>query len=160
MINENTRKTIERFIRKFPCRDSALVPSLSLIQRENGYVSEADMEELAKILRLSEARIFSVASFYTILSLKPIGKYHIQVCSNVVCSLLDGYPLVDYIAKILGIREGETTPDGMFSLASVECLGSCGYAPALQINMEHYENLTYERIEEIVEMLRSGEVWK
>ncbi len=157
MINEKMRKTIEGFMKKFPCRDSALVPSLSLIHKENGYISEDDMEELSKILKLPEARIFSAASFYSMLSLKSIGKYHIQVCTNVVCSLLDGEPLFDHISRVLSIQEGEITPDGLFSIATVECLGACGYAPAIQINMEHYENLTTQKVDKLIDSIRKRE---
>jgi len=150
MIDINTRKTIERFMKKFPCKESALLPSLSLIQKQNGYISTSDMKELAEILNLPQARIFSTASFYSMLSLSPRGKYHIQVCTNVICSLLDGEPLLDYISKKLGIKEGEVTPDGLFSLAAVECLGSCGHAPAMNINMKHYENLNFEKVDRIL----------
>jgi NADH-quinone oxidoreductase E subunit len=151
------RKAIERFTKKFPCKESALLPSLSLIQKLNGYISVSDMEELAKILNLSKARVFSTASFYSMLSLKPRGKYHIQVCTNVICSLLDGEPLFDYISKKLGIKEGEVTSDGMFSLTAVQCPGSCGHAPAMNINMEHYENLNFEKVDKILNSIMKNE---
>ncbi|GBD96190.1 NADH-quinone oxidoreductase subunit 2 [bacterium BMS3Abin06] len=157
MIDKDTRITIAGFMKKFPCRDSALVPSLCLIQKENGYISGSDMEDLSEILNLPEARIFSTASFYSMLNLKPGGKYHIQVCTNVSCSLIEKETLFDYISKKLGIREGESTPDGLFSLEAVECLGACGYAPAMMINADHYENLDFNKADEIIDSIREYE---
>lgn len=144
-------------MKKFPCRDTAIIPSLSLIQNHYGYVTENDMEELSRILNLPEARIFSVASFYSMLRLKAAGKYHIQVCTNLSCSLDDRESLFDYISKKLHITEGETTPDGLFSVESVECLGSCGYAPAMLVNSVHYENLDFDKVDKIIESIRKKE---
>ena len=157
MISEDTQKTIRRLMVKFPCSDSALMPSLCLIQKENGYVSEEDMQGLARLFGLSEARIFSVASFYTMLSMKPRGRYHIQVCTNVSCTILESETLFDYLSGRLGIREGETTPDGLFSIEAVECLGACGYAVAMMINMDHYENLDFEKAFALIESIREKE---
>ena len=153
MIDENMRQTIEGLIKKFPCRDSAVVPSLSYIQKVKGHISENDMEELAIILQFPEARIFSAASFYSMLKLMPKARYHIQVCTNVSCSLVETETLFDHISGKLGIGEGEITPDGLFSLESVECLGSCGYAPAMMVNSEHYENLNFKKADEIIELI-------
>jgi NADH-quinone oxidoreductase E subunit len=154
MIDENMRQTIEELIKRLPCRDSAVVPSLSYIQKVKGFISESDMEDLAVILQFPQARIFSAASFYSMLKLKPKAKYHIQVCTNVSCSLIETETLFDYISGKLGIGDGETSLDGLFSLEAVECLGSCGYAPAMMINTEHYENLSFEKVDEIIESIR------
>lgn len=157
MIDENMRQTIEGLIKRLPCRDSAVVPSLSFIQKEKGYISESDMEDLAIILQFPQARIFSAASFYSMVKLKPKARYHIQVCTNVSCSLLDTEPLIDHISGKLGIAEGEMTPDGLFSLEAVECLGSCGYAPAMMINTDHHENLSFEKADEIINAIKDEE---
>ncbi|HDH53663.1 MAG TPA: NAD(P)H-dependent oxidoreductase subunit E [Nitrospirae bacterium] len=157
MIDEHARKTIEGFIKKFPCGDSALVPSLCLIQKENGYISGSDMEYLSEILNLPEARIFSAASFYSMLHLSPRGKYHIQVCTNISCSILEKETLFDYISKKLSITDGESTQDGLFSLEAVECLGACGYAPVMMINADHYENLDFNRMDKIIDLIREYE---
>lgn len=151
------RQTIDGIVRKLPCRDSAVVPALSYIQKEKGYISESDMEDLAVILQFPQSRIFSAASFYSMLRLRPKGKYHIQVCTNVSCSLPDTESLIDYISGKLGIGSGESTPDGLFSLESVECLGSCGYAPAMMINTEHYEALSFKKVDEIIDTVRANE---
>jgi len=156
MIDQDMRETIKGLMKKFPCRDSAVLPSLSFIQKTKGHISEEDMRELSGILQFSEARIFSAASFYSMLRLKPKAKYHIQVCTNVSCSLLETEPLFDYISGKLGIGDREATQDGLFSLESVECLGSCGYAPAMMINDEHYENLNFEKVDEIIEKIIKG----
>ena len=157
MIDKDMKETIEGLMKKFPCRDSAVLPSLSFIQKTKGHISEEDMRELSGILQFSEARIFSAASFYSMLRLKPKARYHIQVCTNVSCSLLETESLFEYISRKLGIGDGETTPDDLFSLESVECLGSCGYAPAMMINTDHYENLSFERVDEIIELIRRGQ---
>lgn len=157
MIDDEARKTIEGFMRKYPCKDSAVLPSLEMVRTQNGYVSERDMEELARILNFPEARIFSVASFYSMLKLKPGGKHHIQVCANVPCSLLQADSLFEHISEKLGIRDGETTADGLFSLETVECIASCGSAPAIMINDERYENIDLINIDDLIGALREKE---
>ncbi|MEW6602333.1 MAG: NAD(P)H-dependent oxidoreductase subunit E [Nitrospirota bacterium] len=158
MIDENIRQTIEGIVKKLPCRDTAVVPALSYIQKVNGHISESDMEELAVILQFPQARIFSAASFYSMLKLRPKARYHIQVCTNVSCSLLETEPLIDYISGKLGIGNGESTSDGLFSLESVECLGSCGYAPAMMINTDHYENMSFDKVDEIIDKIRRNKM--
>ncbi len=157
MMDDKMRQTIEGIIIKLPCRDSAVVPALSYIQKEKGHISESDMEDLAVILQFPQARIFSAASFYSMLKLRPKARYHIQVCTNVSCSLLETEPLIDYISGKLGIGDGETTPDGVFSLEAVECLGSCGYAPAMMINSEHYENISFKKADNIIDSIKEKE---
>jgi len=142
---------------RFPERGSALLPALCYLRDRDGYVSKEGMMSIAVILDLPDARVFSVASFYSMLNLEPEGKYIIQICTNLVCTLLTENPLLEYISNSLGIREGEVTPDGLFSIREVECLGACGYAPAMQINEERYENLTFEKVDEIIGSIRSSE---
>jgi NADH-quinone oxidoreductase subunit E len=153
-MDGKTKRLIIKLMHRFPRKESALLPALSMIQKTKGHITGHDLEGIAKIMNIPEARVFSTASFYTMLSLKKIGKYHIQVCTNVVCSLLEGESLMNYISKKLGIHEGEITPDGLFSIASVECLGSCGYAPAIQINTDHYENMNSGKIDELIASLK------
>ena len=154
MIKEGLKETIYRLMERFPEKESALLPVLSFIQKENGHISEDNMKYVAGIFNVPQAKVFSTASYYSLLSFRPLGKYNIQVCTNVVCSLLDSSPLIDYISKVLNIKEGETTPDGLFSLTAVECLAACAYAPAMLINMERYENLTNEKVDEIIDSIR------
>ena len=154
MIEKELRDNLERIMKTLPCIDSAILPALQLIQESHGFISEVDMEELAKILNFPEARIFSAASFYSMLKLKPKGRYHIQVCTNVSCSLLEKESLYDYISEKLGISHGEHTRDNLFSLEPVECLGSCGYAPAMIINSDHYEGLDFAKVDEIINEIK------
>ncbi|MBI5055553.1 MAG: NAD(P)H-dependent oxidoreductase subunit E [Nitrospirae bacterium] len=156
-MEDKTKRLIIKLIHRFPKKESALLPALSMIQKRNGHITEHDLEEIAKIMDLPEARVFSAASFYTMLSLKRIGKYHIQVCTNVVCSLLKGESLLKHLSEKLGVQEGEITQDGLFSIASVECLGSCGNAPAIQINMDHYEDMSIEKVDAMIEDIKKME---
>lgn len=157
-MTEEVKETINRLIGRFPKKESALLPVLTLLQKRNGYISENDLKDISGILDVPEARIFSTASFYTMLRLKPAGKYHIQVCTNVVCVLLGSDAIFDYLSKKLNIHEGEITPDGLFSIVAVECLASCGNAPAMQINMEYHENLDTGKVDEIIDSIKRREV--
>lgn len=127
--------------------------ALHIAQGEEGYITEEAMREVADILDMPPVEIHEVAAFYTMYNKKPIGRYHIQVCRNLSCSLLGAEHLIDYLERILNIKVGGITTDGMFTLSTVECLGSCGTAPVMQINEDYYENLTEERIEEILNKL-------
>ena len=130
------------------------MPALFVVQREYGYVTEEGMREVANILGLMPVQVFEVATFYTMYNKKPVGKYHIQVCTNISCSLLGADHIVDFLSMRLGVKVKETTPDKMFTLSAVECLGSCGTAPMMQINDRYYEDLTKEKIEEILKGLK------
>lgn len=156
-MNDELKQLIERLAERFPKNESALLPALCYLQNRDGYVSGDGMRSIAVILNVPEARVFSAASFYSMLNLEPEGKYIIQICTNVVCTLLTEKPLLEYISNSLGIREGEITPDGLFSIKEVECIGACGYAPAMMINADRYENLTFERFDEIIDLIRKGE---
>jgi len=156
MENE-LKKLIERLAERFPDKESALLPALCYLQNTYGCVSKEGMSTIAATLNVSEARVFSAASFYSMLNLKPEGKYIIQICTNVVCTLLTENPLLEYIYSSLGIREGEVTPDGLFSIKEVECIGACGNAPAMMINADRYENITFARVDGVLESIRMDE---
>ena len=130
------------------------MPCLFVVQREYGYITEEGMREIAKILDVKPVIVFEVATFYTMYNKKPVGKYHVQVCTNIACSILDGEHIVDVISRKLGIKVKETTQDKKFTLSTVECLGSCGTAPMMQINDKYYENLNDTKVEEILNSLR------
>jgi NADH-quinone oxidoreductase E subunit len=133
---------------------AALLPALELAQRDyGGWLPEEALAEVGALMELPPAQVAAVASFYTMLNLKPVGRHLVQVCTNVSCSLLGAEHLVVYIARRLGIEPGETTPDGKFTLLEVECLGSCGTAPMMQLDDTYYEGLTEQKIEEILESL-------
>ncbi len=157
-MEKKLKDTISRLSKRFPEKESALLPALCYLQNTYGSVSKEGMSTIAAILNVSEARVFSAASFYSMLNLKPEGKYIIQICANVVCTLLTENPLLEHISNSLGIRAGEITPDGLFSIKEVECIGACGNAPAMMINADRYENLTFEKVDEILESIRKIEV--
>ncbi len=154
MIDENTKGNIHRLAGKYPCSESAILPALNLIQRNNGFISREDMAGLARILGFPESRVFSVASYYSRFRLRSMGKYHIQVCSNVSCFLSGSDQLYQHMSSRLGIGEREVTEDGIFSIEKVECLGSCGYGPSMQINCTHFENLDMKTVDRIINNLR------
>ena len=151
MLSDESRKEIQRIRDEFPDPQSALLPALWLAQRDyGGWLPEAALDEVAAVMDLPAAHVAATATFYTMLNKKPVGRHLVQVCTNIACSLLGAEHLVDYIGKKLGIGVGETTPDGKFTLVEVECLGSCGTAPVMQIGDRYYEDLTEEKIDRIL----------
>ena len=154
MLSETTRRKIESLIDNYPHRRSALIPSLQLAQGEIGYLAPEVIRELAGIFQLSPNQIYEVASFYTMLYKRPVGKYVIQICTNISCMLCNSEVILAHLEKRLGIKPGETTPDQKFTLMEVECLASCDTAPVAQINDDYHENLTTEKIDRILELLK------
>ena len=153
MISEEVYQRIQALISKYPKKRSALIPSLQLAQKEAGYISPETMCEVAKIFDLSPIEVHEVTSFYTMFFRKPMGKYVIQVCTNISCMLCNAEEIVAHLKERLGIAMGETTPDGRYTLLEVECLGSCGTSPVIQINEDYYEELTPEKVDRILDSL-------
>lgn len=135
---------------RYPQPRSALLPALDIAQREAGYLSPEVLREVAGLLGISPIEAASVASFYTMFNRRRVGRYLVQVCTNLSCSLMGAEHILESLRRKLGIDVGETTPDGQFSLMTVECLGSCGTAPMMQVNDEYFENLTEERLDQIL----------
>ncbi|MDH7488046.1 MAG: NADH-quinone oxidoreductase subunit NuoE [Anaerolineae bacterium] len=154
MLSDKAKSEIQQLKARYPHPNSALLPALALAQKEHGWLSPEVLEEVAEVMGLSPAQVGSVASFYTMFNRRPVGKYLVQVCTNVACSLLGAEHIVEHLKRKLGINVGETTPDGLFTLLEVECLGSCGTAPVMQVNDTYYENLTAEKIDQILAELR------
>ncbi|HQT96466.1 MAG TPA: NADH-quinone oxidoreductase subunit NuoE [Thermodesulfobacteriota bacterium] len=152
-FSETGRAEFERLLTRYPDRKAAILPALHLAQKEFGYGSDEAIVYLAGLVGASPAEIEGVASFYTMYNRKPVGKYHVQICRNISCSLLGAEHLIEHVSRKLGVRPGETTPDGKFTLEKVECLGSCGTAPVMQVNDEYHENLTVESIDRILDKL-------
>jgi NADH-quinone oxidoreductase subunit E len=158
VLSSEARERILQLKSQYPRAKSALLPALHLAQREHaGWLSDEVMAEVADVIGLPPAEVRSVASFYTMFKRQPVGKHLVQVCTNISCSLLGAEHIVDHLKQALGIEVGETTPDGLFTLLEVECLGSCGTAPMMQIDDVYYENLTVERVDEILERFAEGE---
>ncbi len=152
-FNEENSKKFEKLKKRYPDIKSLTLPGLWLIQEQEGWISLEAMKYLAKKLDLSEADIYSVATFYTMFKLEPKGKYYICLCKTASCKLRGSQKILQKIEKKLGIKPGETTPDGKFSLEEVECLGACGNAPAMSLNDIYHENLTVDKIENILDGL-------
>lgn len=150
MLSEKAKAEIEQLKGKYPDPKSALLPALEIAQREHGWLSQEAMREVGQAMDLSPTEAASVASFYTMLYREPVGEHVIQVCTNISCSLLGAEHIVDYLSRKLGVGVGQTTPDGKFTLLTVECLGSCGTAPMMQVDEAYYENLTEEKIDRVL----------
>ena len=140
-------------VARYPTKRAAIMPTLWLAQEEFGWLSHAVLEYVAGLLELSPAFTASVASFYTMYYKQPVGKHHVQVCTNLSCALVGSDAIVDCLRQRLGIGVGETTADGRFTLSVVECLASCGTAPMMQINDDYCEQLTPKRTLEIIDRL-------
>jgi len=156
VLSENAKAKINQFKEKYPDPRSALLTALHVAQREHGWLSPEVMRDVAEVMELPRTEVASVASFYTMFNRQPVGENLIQVCTNISCSLLGAEHIVEYLKSRLGIDVGETTSDKKFTLVIVECLGSCGTAPMMQINDTYYENLTEEKVDRILAELAKG----
>jgi NADH-quinone oxidoreductase subunit E len=148
------REKIDEVIVRYPKREAALLPVLHLVQREVGCLREDEERFVAQILELKPVKVREVVTFYTMFLRRPIGRYHLQVCSNLSCTLLGAESLLDYLQKKLGIGVGETSADGRFTLSTVECLGACEQAPCLMVNFDYHGQVDKEKIDKILEGLR------
>jgi NADH-quinone oxidoreductase subunit E len=154
VLSEQSKIEILKIKDEYPDPQSALLPALYLAQQDyGGWLPEAAFDEVAKVLGVPATKVAAVATFYTMLSKKPAGQHLIQVCTNISCSLLGAEHLIEYIGHKLGIGVGETTQDGKLTLLEVECLGSCGTAPMMQVDDKYYENLTKDKIDQILASL-------
>lgn len=156
-FNPENRAELDRIFQKYPVRRSALIPALSLAQKQNGCITSAVMQHVAEVFEIPPMEVWGVVSFYSMLKTKPIGKNHFQICNNLSCSLMGAGALLRHLEKRLGIKAGETRTDGNFSIEAVECLGACGGAPCVQVNEDYFEFMTPETIDEIVSALEKGE---
>ena len=155
MLSEESVNIIKEKAAKYPSKKSAILPALTVAYKQCGYVDEEIYAELSKIIDVPVLEIAEAATFYTMFPKKPTGKYLLQVCHNISCALVGADSLISYLENKLNISKGETTEDGLFTLISVECLGSCATAPMIQINQDFYENLTREKVDKILDELRS-----
>ncbi len=153
MISAEAEKKIQEIIARYPVKRSALLPVLFVVQEELGYLPDEALHEVARWLDLTFLDVATTVSFYTMFHRRPIGRYHIQICRNVSCYLCGGDLIREHVERRLGIRCGETTSDGRFTLSEVECIGACSWAPAMQINFTFYHHLTPERVDEILASL-------
>lgn len=154
MFTEERKETLDKIIQRYPEKQAALLPALHLVQEQEGIIREEAMQYVADYLGIPFGHVLGVVTFYTMFNDKPVGRNHIQVCTNISCQLLGAESLVGYIGKKCGVKPGQTSEDGAFTLSEVECLGSCGTAPMMQINDDYHENLTADKIDSILDSLK------
>ena len=157
MFSEKEITEIENIKKRYPDSKSVLLPVLWMVQEKEGWISNDAMKYIGDLLKIPYEHILGVVSFYTMFNNKPVGKYNLQICTNVSCMLRGGYELFQFISEKLKIKNKETTSDGMFTIEEVECLGSCATPPMMQVNnKEYYENLTKEKVEELINHFRKN----
>jgi len=154
MLSDVLKKKFDTVIGRYPLKRSAIVPLLLFAQDEIGYVSDEAIEEIARRVEVRPIEVVEDISYYSMLHRQPVGKYNLQVCTNVSCLLRGAEEIFGHCAKKLGIGHKQTTPDGQFSLEEVECLGACCGAPAMQVNYDFYEDLTPEKVDRLIDSLR------
>ena len=149
-LSDKAKKQIRDLLQTYETNQSALIPALHVAQGDQGWLSEETQREVADLLELSAQEVRGVVSFYTMFLQKPAGKYLLQVCRNLSCSLRGGHRLTKQIEDKLQIKQGETTTDGKFTLIEVECLGSCGTAPVMMVNDKYVEDLTPQALDKMI----------
>jgi NADH-quinone oxidoreductase subunit E len=154
MLPDLLKDKFDRIIARYPVKRSAIVPLLLFAQDEIGYVSDEAVEEIARRVGVQPIEVIEDISYYSMLRRQPLGRYNLQVCTNISCMLRGGEEIFQHCSKKLGIGHKQTTPDGLFSLEEVECLGACCGAPAMQVNYDYYENLTPEKVDALIEKLK------
>lgn len=157
-FSQESMSEINRIIGHFPPirKKSALLPVLHIVQKESGWLTTAIMDKVAALLEIKPIEVYEVATFYSMYHTQPVGKFVIEVCHTGPCMICGADKTILYLESKLGIKVGETTSNGLFTLKTVECLGACGYAPMFQIGEQYYENLTEEKIDDIINLLSSS----
>ena len=154
MFSEQLSKKFDKMVTNYPTKRSALVPMLLFAQDEVGHLSDAVIADIAKRVELTDLEVRNVISYYSLLHTKPMGKYHVQVCTNISCLLRGGEEILDHCKQKLGIGHKQTQKDGLFSLEEVECIGACSWAPAVQVNYDFHHFVTPEKLDRLVDGLR------
>ena len=149
------RDRIEEAATRYPSRRSAIMPALYLAQAEHGYLSGDVLRNVAEILDLPEVWVYELATFYNMFHTEPMGKYHLEMCTNISCLLKNAEDLLAYVQEKLGAGLGEMTGDELFTLSTVECLGACETAPSMQVNGEFVVNLTVEKLDALLAKLKA-----
>src|SRR3954470_9773916 len=155
VVSEKLDSFFTEKIKQYPTQRSFLVPMLLYTQDELGYLSDEAVSYIAQKTGLTELDVRNVVSYYSMLRTKPLGKYHVQVCTNISCMLRGGEELLEHCKSKLGVGNKQTTSDGVFSLEEVECIGACSWAPAVQINYDFFENLTPDELDKVLEKYRT-----
>src|SRR3989442_10103654 len=154
---EFSRQAKERFeyiLTRYPTKEAALLPTLHLAQEVFGWISPEVVHYVGSLLDLSPATVFGVVSFYNMYNQKPVGKYHVQVCTNLSCMVNRAYDIYEHLCEKLDVQPGQTTADGRYTVTEVACLGSCDTAPVVQINNDYHENMSVEKMDALLSRLR------
>ena len=150
---ENLNRIVE-VKKKYPTSLAAIMPVIYIAQEQNGFITNEVMEEIASVLSIDKVNVLSVVTFYTMYHTKPVGKYHIQVCTNVSCMLRGAFDIWEDVKAKLNLDNLQVSQDGKFSLEEVECMGACGYAPMIAVNEDYFENLNKDKVLEILDSLK------
>jgi NADH-quinone oxidoreductase subunit E len=143
-------------IARYPRRKSALIPLLHVAQEQDGWVTDDAMEHLAELVEVTPAEVLGTCSFYEMFKREPVGRYVLNICTNISCQLLGGEELLEHAEETLGVKAGGTTPDGLFTIEDVECIAACTEAPCLQVNYRYRYKVTPEEFDQMVDQLREG----
>lgn len=155
ILTDDSVKQIQSTVPKYPQRRSCILPALTIAYWQVGHLNDDIYREISDILEVDLVDVAEAASFYTMFPKRPVGKYYIQVCQNISCSLLGADSLIEYLQQKLNVKLGDVTEDGLFTVTTVECLGSCTTAPMMQINDTYYENLTRAKVDAIIDELKN-----
>lgn len=158
MFSEALQKRFEVLLTRYPIRRSALIPMLLYAQDELGYLTDEAVRDIGGRLDLSELEVRNVLTYYSMLRTRPMGKYHVQVCTNISCLLRGAEDVFAHCKKQLGVGHKQVTADGLFSLEEVECIGACSWAPAVQVNYDFHEKLTPEKMDGVLQQYRKKNV--
>jgi NADH-quinone oxidoreductase E subunit len=154
VLSEKFYTAMKKLEPRYPNKVALLLPALHQAQEENGWLPPEVLEEIGAYIGIHPAQVREVASFYTMYNLKPVGKYHLKICTNVACTLRGADELVEHCEKKFGVKCGQTTPDRKFTLNEEECLGACGTAPAMMLNDDYHENLDEKKLDQLLDGLR------
>ena len=153
MLNKNNLDRIEELRKRYPTSKALVLPVLWMIQEQEGYISEESMKEVAELLNVTLGHVLGVVTFYTMFNDRPIGKYHIEVCTNVSCMLKGSDEILRRVEERTGTACGSTSADYKFTVSETECMGACGFAPMIAVGEEYFENLTPDGVDRVLEKL-------
>ena len=148
--------TALEIVSRYPIAKSATIPLLHLAQEQDGYVTDDAMEHIAELVGTTPAQVLGTCSFYDMFKREPVGRYAINICTNIACQIMGGEELLHHAEEKLGIRSGSTTPDGLFTVEDVECIAACTEAPCLQVNYRYRHRITHEEFDQLVDDLAAG----
>jgi NADH-quinone oxidoreductase subunit E len=151
---EDVKKRFDEVLTRYPNKEAALLPTLHLVQETWGWISPEAVQYVSGLLDLSPATVFGVVSFYDMYNQKPMGKYNLRVCTNLSCMVSNAYDIYEHLCEKLQVNPGEQTKDGQFSVVEVECLGSCGTAPVVQVNNDYHESMSVEKMDDLLGKLK------